>query len=971
MAINPINNSTLRLIGLSSGMDTDSIVKQMLRIHQLKIDSQFRSKTLLQWKQESLTTVRNQISDFRLSFLTTQGANQMLLSSAYNSTVATLTGKNSSAVSVKTSTNTVPGSLTIGQIYSLASKTKAVTEGKASANGEGFKLTDKLIDIRTAAGKINFNSAGEAKVNIDGTNITLKNTDKLDDINNKLRAQHGNEITFYDDQKAYNTATGLTERYARVSFNGMQTIVFESDFVKETKLGDAITFPKNEYQSVYVEFTSASTGSRVGGMVDINKDGEFRTGTFTDVGLTAHMADGIAFDMTIGSGTGAQTFVGIFDINGPNVSIEKTDLGKLQTALGGVDFETEGYIKGSVTIGAWGAFSGDLWINKTGELHSDTVNAILDPLSGVADGDAFEIKFGSTSFTGTVNINGSDVTLNWNNAPAVNAYYDKINWSTDSYVKAGATITDSSSAVIFSDDVWINSAGKLDAATVKYFNDNLTLSGDDTISITTITGTPVSVTGSLLNADGTVNADGTLTDVRKKLAAIDFGIADTITVDGVTLSKDDTLDVISAKLGKEIVFQDEGNGVFSANLGKAVINGADTDIKIYRKAYQKTFAETGIADRTGNSTIGGASRAINFQDGKYTVTINGKQIELNSTMTIGDMINTVNSSNAGVTMSYNRAADQFVIENMIVGSTQLTTGGLEVFGIYSGDHRESLGSWAEVDINGQKVRENSNTFKYGDVEITLNSVSLKTGAEPYEDTIVSLKYDATGAIEKIRGFVDAYNTLIKRLEDLISERKSRDEISYKPLTDEEKSLMSDKQIEEWETIAKKALLKNDSSLQSLTFSLRSLLYEQVAAAGLTPAQIGLGTGSWFDGKGGQIVLDEVKLRSVLESNPDVVMGVFIGSTDVDVTGENGFLHKMDSLMYGYYNGSNIESLNSLDTSIRRSNEQIDKLQKKMWEEEEKLYKKFAAMETALSKIQSQADWLTAMLGMNNSNNNNR
>jgi len=62
------------------------------------------------------------------------------------------------------------------------------------------------------------------------------------------------------------------------------------------------------------------------------------------------------------------------------------------------------------------------------------------------------------------------------------------------------------------------------------------------------------------------------------------------------------------------------------------------------------------------------------------------------------------------------------------------------------------------------------------------------------------------------------------------------------------------------------------------------------------------------------------------------------------------------------NGSANRSIRALEGSIRRSNEQIGRMQERMFAEEDRLYRQFAAMESAMSKLQSQGDWFTAMLG---------
>ena len=768
MAINPLNRQTpIRLIGLSSGMDTDSIVQQMLRVHQLKIDSQFRSRTMLQWKQQSINGVMDQLKDFRRTYLTAMGANAMQLSSVYNSTVSDAKGINAGAISVSTNYKASTGTLRIGQIVSLASKNSVTTIGNASRSGAPFALTDKLEFLRTSFGDIKF-VGGEAKVNMNGATFTLKENDSIEDINRKIKAGGGREITF--DYQA------LGRDYAKVNINGKEIVAYKDEFYTNKTIGDVSAYKERDYLPLGVKISSSS--------------------------------------------------IVLMDFNGG--------------------------------------------FNRDGELSPDDVDRIASKLSdlGLTDAD-IEIR-----------INAS----------------------------------------------------------------------------TTLSGT--------IYADGTL--DATLhTDLTDELDAIDdFGAIMNFSVNGVNMSAfvyaDSTLDDINQRLklnGADPIMFDAG---VEAGRKYSEINFNGVTSRIYQDDFRNSIGTNGVITRAN-----AAAKFLEFDaKGEKDIFINGYQITLNKDMTVDDMMKEVNrySSIVGVTMRYDRLSDQFTIESTKTGQTNITLRGLEAFGLYNGTY--TGGSKAQVYINGELRQYDDNTFDYNDgVKITLN----KTTAAGDEDTLVTFKRDATDAIEKIRNFVEGYNTIIKKLEDMLKERKNRDEMTYKPLTDEEKSLMSEKQIEEWEEIAKKGLLRNDSAIQNLTNSLRSLLYEKIGAAGMSAAQLGLTTGTWNDGTGGQIMLDEDKLRAALEEDPIKVTSLFMGVEDSNKPEDRGLLSRIHDLMYNYEFGNQNATINNLETSIRRANEQIDKLQQKMWDEEDKLYKKFAAMETALSKIQSQADWLNAMLGMNNNN----
>ena len=707
MAVNPVNNYTkLRLMGLQSGMDTDSIIKQMLQLHQMRIDTRFRARTKFEWKQEALTNVSNLLTDFRWKYLTVMGPDAMRLSSVYNSTVAVLSGKNKDSVSVETTINSPTGTMRIGEIASLAKATSVSTTGNASRSGEGFKLNDKLGEILLSNGEIKFDYNGNAKVNVNGANIVINRDDMQAMINDPSRPDVINIFDYMNIQ---------------ITANGGTPISFASNLIPGTSYTrvEIDGVPKKIYLSDFENY------------IDTN------------------ILSGMTFDP---SGDAEQ----VFDINYAQIT-----------------------------------------------LNINEINAIKD---------------GTSSF---------DSVFDYVNS-LISDYHDQHGVGSAMPVAEGD-------------------------------------STNDTVTQATFNGKKISVNKN----------DDTITSVFNRANAI--------------------------------------------------------------------------------------PRFINFdENGKFNFRINGVLIDLNKDMTIDDMVKKVNNSGAGVKMSYDRLSDMFTVENDRTGATNLTVWGMEAFGISNGTYNN--GDYARVVINGEMLIKDSNSFSYRGVNITLNTTTGPVA--PGEETVVTLKRDATDAVAKIKGFIDEYNVLMKKLEDMLNEKKTGKETAYGPLTEEEKSVMTEKQIADWEAVAKKGLLRNEAGLQSMIFSLRNSLYESIKSVGLSPADIGIKTGSYYDGTGGQIMLDEAKLKEALEADPERVMNVFMGGSDATSSSERGLLWRIDDLMRGYTNGSQSVSLASLETSIRRENEQIEKLQKKMYDEEERLYQKFAAMETAMSKLQEQSDWFASMLGGN-------
>ena len=378
----------------------------------------------------------------------------------------------------------------------------------------------------------------------------------------------------------------------------------------------------------------------------------------------------------------------------------------------------------------------------------------------------------------------------------------------------------------------------------------------------------------------------------------------------------------------------------------------------------------GDTKTVGGTTLGPMQRQVMTLAKEADLTFNtGKgdvNVQIRETDSLHEMLTRVNNSAAGVTMGYDRLTDQFTLESKLSQDADPSTSTL---GIYSDSNFFNVirggasgpiigaGQKALMSINGETVESNTNRFDYRGVGITINHTFSG------EAINVNLARDTEPAMKAIKEFIDSYNAIISRLEGLLTDRKGKNEAGYKPLTDEEKQGMTEKQIDEWEAIAKKGLLRNDQGIQSLVSNLRSSFFSEIEGMGISPSQIGLTTGPYRDGTGGQIIINEERLKEALERDPDMVADVFIkidgsGSTSRGV----GLLHKIDGLMRDYVNESQSVSIKNLEDSLKRANDQIAKMQERMFAEEDRLYRQFAAMESAMSKLQQQGDWFGAMLG---------
>ena len=144
--INQMNRSSpMRMMGLSSGMDTDFMIQQMMRVHQMRIDNKMRSRTILQWRQQEHNSLADQIKSFRSSFMTALGSNGLLNRTMYNSVSTTISANNAGRVSVSAPSGSALGTIRINSITSLAKGASVVSSAIVTKPGGGsVALTDRL-----------------------------------------------------------------------------------------------------------------------------------------------------------------------------------------------------------------------------------------------------------------------------------------------------------------------------------------------------------------------------------------------------------------------------------------------------------------------------------------------------------------------------------------------------------------------------------------------------------------------------------------------------------------------------------------------------------------------------------------------------------------------------------------------------------------------------------------------------------
>ena len=131
--------------GLASGVDTESMVEQLLSGTQSKIDKQEGLKQQLQWKQEIYRDIISQINSFQTKFFSFSSSSN-LMSDAFFNAMSAISSSSAFKATATTSASTGSSSMEVRRLATKASITSGSTiSGKLDGKLDSAAL-QKLID---------------------------------------------------------------------------------------------------------------------------------------------------------------------------------------------------------------------------------------------------------------------------------------------------------------------------------------------------------------------------------------------------------------------------------------------------------------------------------------------------------------------------------------------------------------------------------------------------------------------------------------------------------------------------------------------------------------------------------------------------------------------------------------------------------------------------------------------------------
>ncbi|MEK5435031.1 MULTISPECIES: flagellar filament capping protein FliD [Paenibacillus] len=418
----------------------------------------------------------------------------------------------------------------------------------------------------------------------------------------------------------------------------------------------------------------------------------------------------------------------------------------------------------------------------------------------------------------------------------------------------------------------------------------------------------------------------------------------------------------------------------------ATANGIDMKVSITQLATKATIESNGAgsglttASSLAKAKINGSNVEITDADKaeKYSLKINEQTFSFTGATEISTVIATINgNTKANAIASFDEVTGKLIISSKTFGSKgalsiESVDGSNNLFEAFKGIKQYTgkdvkPGMDAIVFVNDTMIKKDSNNFLINGVQLTLlATTSTQTDPEVNPSTgtdkpiTIKTQSDPQKAVDAIKGFVEDYNSLLKLLNDKISEEKYRD---FAPLSDEQKSAMKEADITTWTEKAKSGLLKNDDILREAVSSLRGVISNQIGAL----SSIGVTTGSYFEG--GKLKLDETALKKALANDAQGVMDLLQGPASASTTGVFDKLaskvnNTLDALVsrvgtnkYSTDLTSTFKEESVMGKKLKNYNTRISDMLTMLNNAETRYYKQFSAMETAMNKLQAQSSSL--------------
>ncbi len=398
-----------------------------------------------------------------------------------------------------------------------------------------------------------------------------------------------------------------------------------------------------------------------------------------------------------------------------------------------------------------------------------------------------------------------------------------------------------------------------------------------------------------------------------------------------------------------------------------VNNGTETEPKYEKATKTTTLGDLGLGDGTATITIGKGPNV----DGVFTET-SKQTFTVNKDTTLEQFAKYVSA--AGYNASFDESTGRFFVsskesgadnnfefESTGLGATVEDLLKLKDTGAADGAKKIN-GEDAEIVLNGATFKSATNSFSINGLTITAKDVTSETLS-----LVTDTDYDEI--YDNVKNFFKEYNSLMNEMDKLFNAKSAK---GYEPLTADEKDAMTDDEIKQWETKIKDALLKDDSDLDTIASTMRNAMLSTFTIDGkkYSLSSFGINTLGYFnaaDNEKNAYHIDGDKDDADTSGNPDKLRSMIASDPAATASffqqlAQNLYdsMNKISSVSDNYKSFGNFYNDKKLQNEYVDKTKQVDKWDKYVAEMEEKYYKQFTAMESAMSSLNSQQSYISQL-----------
>ncbi len=914
----------IRITGLTSGLDTESIISALVSSYNYKTNKYKKAQTKLSWKQDAWKSLNTKIYSLYSS------VGNMKLSTAYN--LKSTTVSDSTKATVKAGNNAPTGTQQLNII-------KVAQAGYLT----GAQLSNSTTTSTTLA-ELGY-TGGDAKINLtkgDGTTkeITLTQGSTVGDVIASLK-DAGVSANFDETNHRIFISSKDTGKDNDFTLTGANTEGARALYQMGLSVGSDAT---NATYKSYTQYYDANDTKLEQNVVDaIQKYQDAQKAYKTASGQNANLSSAYGY---------ATAYTEMMDAL-KNSGLSDDDQKKLKTLLG---------MSATQRVNSVMDAAGNVYTEAGKDADGNTIYAYDN--NGTKQYIQKVVTYqGSDNLTYTANDDG---TYTDKDGHVWTATGDK---DDDGNAKYSYTSDDGTTTTISIKEnvAYYNATAKSTEVSTKYTDKN------------GVTYTP-DVSGTYTGSDGKtykLSADNsTFNEVDSKGVVVAGGM--TVAVADCTTETIDKVTQITYTQGTTATGIERSADVLSKfredhkdTLTDDVVSKLTSDIEkvnVYESAEDTLddsdeYSRKKIIESIQTEYKGGASAVTNITN-TYAKHINENQEKMSTAQkTLDD--NSVLAGLAALTQGspeYTTALNEFkekvktAKDNLDPSKTLTNSGAKKIDGCDS-----------EIKLNGITYTSSLNTYSINGLSITAMQA---TGDGDTNAITVTTATDTQAIYDKIKSFLTQYNSLINEMTSLYNADTAK---GYEPLTDDEKSAMSDSEVEKWEEKIKSSLLRRDDSLESVMNLMTNAMSQPVTIDGKKYylSSFGIKTLGFLNAPENQQNAyhidgdeddtatsgNEDKLMAMINSDPDTVVS-FMQQLTTNLYDAIGTKMKSSSVssIYKVYNDKEMASEYSDYTTT------IKKWEQKLQDQEDAYYKKFSAMETALSKLQSQTSSLSNLFG---------